>query len=137
MPMNTRLRRRKVPGFAARSSRATSTWPRISPWVRLRARPIWPVRQKVQAMAHPAWLDRHWVKWSFSGMSTVSISWPSASSRRNFTVPSALWRRLATRGTAMVVSWSRRWRRSLAMLVMARGECTRACHSHCQTCLAR
>ena len=49
-------------------SRATITWPTISPGVRLRTRRCVPVWQKVQVSVQPTWLDTHKVPRSTSGI---------------------------------------------------------------------
>ena len=61
MPMNTTLDTRR--GSALRRARTTCST--ISPVVRWRLNPAWPVAQKPQAMAHPAWVDTQ----------TVARSW--------------------------------------------------------------
>jgi len=42
--------------------RARTTCSTISPAVRWRAKPAWPVAQNEQAMAQPAWLETHTVE---------------------------------------------------------------------------
>ncbi len=39
-------------------------------------------------LEQPTWDDMHTLQWSFSGMSTLSMTWPSASSYASFSVPS-------------------------------------------------
>ena len=56
------------PGQSPRRSRATSTWPTISPAVRLRTRRWVPVWQKVQVRVQPTWLETHSVPRPVSGM---------------------------------------------------------------------
>ena len=67
----------------------TRTCPTISPAVRFLTSPILPVRQKAQAIAHPTWVEMQKVIAGVSGMKTDSMCRPSASSSRNFSVPSA------------------------------------------------
>ncbi len=55
--MKTTLDSRR--GRAARRARTTCST--ISPVVRWRVNPAWPVAQKEQAMAQPAWVDTHTV----------------------------------------------------------------------------
>ena len=55
-------------GHSPRRSRATSTWPTISPAVRLRTSFWVPVWQKLQVRVQPTWLDMHSVPRSSSGM---------------------------------------------------------------------
>ncbi len=51
-----------------RRSRASTTWPAISPAVRLRTSRCVPVWQKVQLSVQPTWLETHSVPRSVSGM---------------------------------------------------------------------
>ena len=67
---------------------STRTCPAISPAVRLRTRPILPVRQKPHDIAQPTWVETQKVIDGVSGMKTDSICRPSASSRTNLRVPS-------------------------------------------------
>jgi hypothetical protein len=55
MPMNTTLETRRPVRRASAPARTTCST--ISPVVRLRSNPAWPVAQKPHAMAQPAWLD--------------------------------------------------------------------------------
>ena len=55
MPMNTTLLSRRPAARARRA--ATTTCSTISPVVRWRSKPAWPVAQKPQPIAQPAWLD--------------------------------------------------------------------------------
>ena len=84
-------------------------------------------------MAHPAWVERHWVKCVFSGMSTVSMLAPPESSSRNLTVPSELTSLVETWGKSITEASARRARSSLDRLVISRGEAAPFCQSHCQT----
>jgi hypothetical protein len=59
MPMNTTLDTRRST-LRARSV-ARTTCSTISPTVRWRVKPAWPVAQKPHAIAHPAWLETHTV----------------------------------------------------------------------------
>ena len=56
-----------------------STWPAISPAVRLRSRPISAVRQNPQFTGQPTWVEMQMVDRSPSGIHTVSTVLPSAS----------------------------------------------------------
>ena len=57
MPMKTTFDSRR--GRADRRARTTCST--ISPVVRWRVKPAWPVAQNEQAMAQPAWVDTHTV----------------------------------------------------------------------------
>ena len=57
-----------APGQSPSRSRATITWPTISPAVRLRTSRWVPVWQKVQVSVQPTWLETHSVPRSVSGM---------------------------------------------------------------------
>ena len=59
MPMNTTLPSRRPSSRARRAARTTCST--ISPVVRWRSKPAWPVAQKPQAMAQPAWVETHTV----------------------------------------------------------------------------
>ena len=59
---------RTPPGQSPSRSRATITWPTISPAVRLRTSRCVPVWQKVQLSVQPTWLETHSVPRSVSGM---------------------------------------------------------------------
>ena len=59
---------RVPPGQSPSRSRATITWPTISPAVRLRTRRCVPVWQNVQLSVQPTWLETHSVPRSVSGM---------------------------------------------------------------------
>ena len=89
MPMNT-----TCVGRAVGSSRPKPyTWSTTSPTVRLRASPIRPVAQKVQAIAQPACVEtqtesRFAPSGEVAGIATVSISWPSARRTSRLRVPS-------------------------------------------------
>lgn len=84
MPMKTTLARRRC---IARASRAAiTTCSTISPTVSWRVKPAWPVAQKPQAIAQPAWLLTHTVTRSGYTIKTVSMRLPSCSSHRYFTV---------------------------------------------------
>ena len=54
MPMNTMLLTRRPLALAVRAARTTCST--ISPVVRWRVNPAWPVAQKPHAIAQPAWL---------------------------------------------------------------------------------
>ena len=56
------------PGQSPSRSRATITWPTISPGVRLRTRRCVPVWQNEQVSVQPTWLETHSVPRSVSGM---------------------------------------------------------------------
>ncbi len=59
MPMNTTLDNRRSSSADRRAARTTCST--ISPVVRWRSKPAWPVAQNPQPMAHPAWLLTHTV----------------------------------------------------------------------------
>ena len=59
---------RTPPGQSPSRSRATITWPTISPAVRLRTRRWVPVWQNEQLSVQPTWLETHKVPRSLSGM---------------------------------------------------------------------
>ena len=72
-----------------RSSRAsTRTWPAISPAVRFRSIPIFPVRQNAHFIAQPTCVEMQKVCDGVSGMKTDSICLPSASRSSSLVVPS-------------------------------------------------
>ena len=136
MPMNTRFLSGLRPCSRA-YLRATSTWPRISPLVRLRVKPMSPVAQKVQPMGQPTWVDRHWVSRPSPGMSTVSTSAPSAMRRRNFTVPSRLTFSVSTPGQERLAASPSFFRNAPERLVMSAKSGQPFCHTHWNTWLAR
>ena len=76
-----RRRRALRPSHSPSASRASITWPTISPAVRLRTSRIVPVWQNEQLSVQPTWLDTHSVPRSVSGMNTTR-SRAAASSRR-------------------------------------------------------
>jgi 4-amino-4-deoxy-L-arabinose transferase-like glycosyltransferase len=96
----------------------TRYWPTISPGVRFRPAPMRPVTQKAQSTAQPACDERQIVTRAASGVSgsvhegfffdstmyTASIRAPSASSNRNFSVPSVAGVRATTFGRPIVKS---------------------------------
>ena len=59
---------RVPPGQSPSRSRATITWPTISPAVRLRTSRCVPVWQNEQVSVQPTWLETHSVPRSVSGM---------------------------------------------------------------------
>ena len=65
MPMSTML---KAALARPVSWASTRTWEAISPAVRLRSRPIFPVRQNPQFIAHPTWVEMQNVWAGVSGM---------------------------------------------------------------------
>ena len=143
MPMKTRLRSTGQSGrVSPRCSRATRICPRISPMLRLRAKPILPVAQKVQAMAQPTCEERHWLQRRLpsrasEGMSTLSTSAPSSMRRRNLTVPSRLSCVRATSGHWMRARRARRSRQAREMSLMPSKSRAILRHSHCQSWTAR
>ena len=143
MPMKTRLRSTGQSGLVSpRCSRATRIWPRISPMVMLRSKPMVPVLQKVQAMAQPTCEDRHWVQRRTPsreslGMSTVSTSAPSWRRSRNLVVSSLLCSTVTISGQRISAHWARRSRQALETLVMASKSRAIFCQIHCQTWTAR
>ncbi len=71
MPMSTTLvisRSSTGVGHSPKASRATITWPTISPAVRLRTRRCVPVWQKRQVSVQPTWEEMQSVPRSSSGM---------------------------------------------------------------------
>ena len=84
------------------ASASTRTWPTISPAVRLRTSPIFPVRQKAHAIAQPTCVEMQNVMAGVSGMNTDSIWRPSASRSRNFSVPSIDFSRATSAGVVSV-----------------------------------
>src|SRR5512134_3845319 len=92
MPIITTLSIARSPAAKSRRARsacsACQSWATISPVVRLRLNPWWPVEQKRHPTAHPACDDTHSVPRSCSGMNTVSIALPAPTSNSHFTVPS-------------------------------------------------
>ena len=125
MPIYTRFRMMGLSGRVSPShARAACTCPRISPMLMLRVKPSLPVLQKVQAMAQPTWVDRHWVMrvvpaLSVLGISTVSTCSPSARRSRNLTVPSSLFRTREISGQTMRQRSASRTRTSFAISVMS------------------
>src|SRR3546814_9057870 len=79
---------RAVPASDSSTRLAHHSWPMISLDVRLRLKPWWPVEQKRQLTAQPAWLDTHSVPRSSSGMKTVSMALPCPTSNSHLRVPS-------------------------------------------------
>ncbi len=59
---------RSAPSHSPSRSRATITWPTISPAVRLRTSRCVPVWQNEQVSVQPTWLERQSVPRSVSGM---------------------------------------------------------------------
>src|SRR4051794_13080338 len=84
MPMNTTFETRRPPSPARRAARTTCST--ISPVVRWRSKPAWPVAQKPHAMAQPAWLETQTVARSGYSISTVSTRAPPASAHSSLTV---------------------------------------------------
>ena len=84
----------------SRAPASTRTCPAISPAVRLRTRPILPVRQNAHAIAHPTWVEMQKVMAGVSGMNTDSMCFPSASLQQELlgAVGGALVRRDLRRG---------------------------------------
>ena len=62
------LQRAPRPGKSPSRSRATITWPTISPAVRLRTSRCVPVWQNEQVSVQPTWLERQSVPRSVSGI---------------------------------------------------------------------
>jgi hypothetical protein len=67
--------------------RAANTCPTISAAVRLRSKPIFPVRQKRHPMRHPTWLETHRVCRRNMGMTTDSMSRSSDNRVTNLRTP--------------------------------------------------
>src|SRR6478672_4998355 len=96
---------------ARRKCSANQSCARISPVVRLREKPWWPVEQKRQPTAQPACEETHSVPRSSSGMNTASTALPSRTSNSHLMVPSAdsCWLRIGSASTrAATLSFSRR-----------------------------
>ena len=64
------------------------TWPMISDTFKLRLKPCCAVEQNVHSRAHPTCEDTHSVARSFSGIQTVSTSWPPSRIIAYLMVPS-------------------------------------------------
>jgi hypothetical protein len=88
MTMLVSMRPSGLDGHSPSASRASITWPTISPASKLRTSFIVPVWQKRQLSVHPTWLDTHKVPRSASGMKTISKSWPSWVRSSHLRVPS-------------------------------------------------
>ena len=89
-------------------ARAATTCSTISPTVRCRPKPAWPVAQNPQPIAQPTWLLTQTVTRSGYNISTVSIRLPSCNSQRYFTVsPPSLTRRTTTRNAGVSRSLER------------------------------
>src|SRR3954471_2441036 len=83
------MTRSDVPRCARRKCSANQSCATISPVVRLREKPWWPVEQKRQPTAQPACEDTQSVPRSSSGMKTASTALPSRTSNSHLMVPSA------------------------------------------------
>src|SRR5690349_9710321 len=98
-----------------------------------------PVAQKAQVRLHPTWVLTHTVNRSSSGtgISTLSILYPSCVIHRDLTVPSALcW--VLSSWRVLKVNCSRSFaRRSLDRLLMDSKSAALLLHSHSYSCLAR
>ena len=90
---------------------ANHNWATISPVVRLRLKPWWPVEQKRQPTAQPACDEMHSVPRPSSGMNTLSIALPPPTSNSHLMVPSfdSCW--LMT-GSAVTCAWPASFSRS-------------------------
>ena len=106
-------------GHSPRASRASMTWPTISPGVRLRTRRIVPVWQKRQFRVQPTWLDTQSVPRSASGMKTISNSWPSDVLSSHLRVPSVECWASTTSGRPMKKRSASHGRMVLAISVIA------------------
>ena len=87
-------------------------------------KPILPVRQKPQSIAQPTWLEMQNVIAGVSGMNTDSMRRPSASSSRNFCVPSEEMSRETRRGAVKANSAASRARSSRLRSVICSGSVT-------------
>ena len=90
---------------------ANQSCDKISPLLKLRLNPWWPVEQKRHPTAHPACEEMHKVPRSSLGIKTVSTASPFPTSNSHLTVPSAeSCRERGLRGAmcAEVLSFSRR-----------------------------
>src|SRR3954464_10063466 len=113
MPIMTTLEitRSSRPRCWRRKCAANHSWEMMSPVVRLRLKPWWPVEQKRQPTAQPACEEMHRVPRSVSGIKTVSMTSPAPTSNSHLMVPSVESWRETTLGPwiwAEPVSFSRR-----------------------------
>ena len=91
MPIMTMLvmcRSSLAEGQSPSASRASMSWPTISPVSRLRTQGWVPVWQKRQFSVQPTWEERHSVPRSSSGMNTISASLASGKRNSHLRVPS-------------------------------------------------
>ena len=122
MPIITTLVMRlpgAVDGQSVRESRATMSWPAISPGVRLRTSFCVPVWQNLQVSVQPTWLETQSVPRSASGMKTVSNSAPPSPRSSHLRVPSLEICSVTMSGRASVKRSAICARKSLARLVIA------------------
>ena len=124
-------------GHSPRASRASITWPTISPGVRLRTRRMVPVWQNRQFSVQPTWLDTHSVPRSASGMNTISKSCPSAVRSSHLRVPSLECWASTISGRPITKRSASQGRMVLAMSVIASNSVTPRWYSQWKTCLAR
>ena len=106
-------------GHSPSASRASMTWPTISPASRLRTSRIVPVWQKVQLRVQPTWLETQSVPRSASGMNTISKSWPSWVRNSHLRVPSVETCSTTTSGRAIANRSASQARCGLAMSLIA------------------
>ncbi len=114
-------------GQSPSASRATISWPTISPGVRLRTSFCVPVWQKRQLSVQPTWLDTQSVPRPGSGMNTVSNSMPGPDRSSHLRVPSFEICSVTISGRASVKRSAMEPRKSFARLVIAaksRAPCT-------------
>ncbi len=105
---------------SARRMRAKwSTWATISPAVRSRRNPAWPVAQKAQPIGQPTWVETQTVRRRSYCISTTSTVSPSRNRSRSFRVcPSDETWVSTTSGAPTTVSSASRRRSALGRLVI-------------------
>mmetsp|Transcript_55979 Transcript_55979/g.121865 ORF Transcript_55979/g.121865 Transcript_55979/m.121865 type:complete len:229 (+) Transcript_55979:951-1637(+) len=136
IPMKTTLESRSSLARSSVANRAACS--KISSADKLRLKPICPVAQKVQPMAQPTWDEMQAVRLFVSyGISTDSMSWPSARRHKRFCVPS---REICSSSICMepkeISSFSRFRRESGKFLKLSKSEhpCT---YTQSTICFAR
>jgi hypothetical protein len=88
--------------------------------------PAWPVAQKPQPIAQPAWLDTHTVARSGYSMSTVSMRAPPDSDHRNLIVSPRSLTDSVTAASASGSSVANRSRSARGRLVISSGRARRS-----------
>ena len=105
----------------------------ISATLRLRLKPCCAVEQKLQSSAQPTCEETQIVLREPSGICTVSMCWPSASSSTHFTVPSRAGWATTMRGTDTSARAASSTRRALGTSVMASKSVTPCLWIHLRT----